>query len=128
MFSDTFWSRTWQIINQWDQWLFLKINNEWANKFLDNVYPWYRDSNTWIPLYLFLFLFAVLNFGWRIWPWILFFIITITLTDQISSTFIKSWINRTRPCHDEALVDHLRLLLNYCPRSEERRVGKECRS
>src|SRR6266542_3155806 len=112
---DTFWSHVWHILNHWDQWLFLKINTEWTNKFLDSVYPWYRDSNTWMPLYLFLFLFSVLNFGWRIWPWILFFILTVTLTDQISSTFIKSWINRTRPCHDEALINQVHLLLNYCP-------------
>ncbi len=112
---DTFWSHVWHILNHWDQWLFLKINTEWTNKFLDSVYPWYRDSNTWMPLYLFLFLFSVLNFGWRIWPWILFFILTVTLTDQISSSFIKSWINRTRPCHDEALINQVHLLLNYCP-------------
>lgn len=111
----TFWSQLWQTLNRWDQWLFLKINAQWTNNFLDNVFPWYRDSNTWIPLYVFLFLIAVMNFGWRIWHWVLFFILTITLTDQISSTFIKNWINRTRPCHDTALTDHLRLLLNYCP-------------
>ena len=110
-----FWSQLWQTLNHWDQSLFLKINTEWTDSFLDNVFPWYRDSNTWVPLYLFLFLFLVINFGWRIWPWILFFVITITLCDQISSTFIKIWINRTRPCNDQALVDHIRLLLNYCP-------------
>src|SRR5205809_7174679 len=104
-----------KILNDWDQWMFLKINTQWTSNFLDNVYPWYRDSNTWIPLYLFLFLFAVMNFGWRIWPWVLFFIITVTLTDQISSTLLKSLFNRTRPCHDPTLIDQLRLLLNYCP-------------
>lgn len=112
---NTFWSQLWQTLNRWDQALFSKINTEWTNSFFDNVFPWYRDSNTWIPLYLFLSLFVVFNFGWRIWSWVLFFIITVTLTDQISSTFVKVWINRTRPCQDAALVDHVRLLLNYCP-------------
>jgi membrane-associated phospholipid phosphatase len=115
--SDAFWSHIWQVLNKWDQLLFVQINDEWTNKFLDSIYPWYRDSNTWIPLYLFLFLFAVLNFGWRVWPWILFFILTAALTDQVSSTFIKNWVNRTRPCHAEALVNHVRLLLRYCPDS-----------
>jgi undecaprenyl-diphosphatase len=110
-----FWSQLWQTLNHWDQELFLKINTEWANSFLDNAFPWYRDSNTWIPLYLFLFLFVVFNFGWKIWPWVFFFIITITLTDQISSKLIKAWIDRPRPCRDAAIVDHVRLLLNYCP-------------
>lgn len=111
----SFWSQLWQTLNHWDQSLFLKINTQWTNSFLDSVYPWFRDSNTWVPLYFFLGLVVILNFGWRIWPWILFFIITVALTDQLSSTFIKSWVDRVRPCHAPELADKVRLLLSYCP-------------
>lgn len=115
VFLSSFWSGLLQFFNSIDQYLFLKVNNDWTSSFPDAVFPWWRDSNTWLPLYLFLFLFAILNFGWRIWPWIVAFIITVTLTDQISSGILKNWINRPRPCNDKDLIDHVRLLLSYCP-------------
>jgi len=104
-------------LNDFDQWLFLKINTQWTSNFLDNIYPWYRDANTWLPLYLFLLLFVLLNFGWRIWPWVLFFIVTVALCDQVSSTLLKNLFDRTRPCHNPDLADRLRLLVVYCPGS-----------
>lgn len=111
----SFWSDLFSFLNKVDQYLFVKVNSVWANDFLDGVFPWWRDSNTWLPLYLFLLLFVIMNFGWRIWPWLVFLVITVTLTDQVSSGILKGWVNRTRPCNDETLIDHLRLLLSYCP-------------
>ena len=34
--------------------LFLKINTVYIHPLLDAVYPWFREGNTWIPLYLFI--------------------------------------------------------------------------
>ncbi|HNP24086.1 MAG TPA: phosphatase PAP2 family protein [Panacibacter sp.] len=110
-----FWANLLSLFNHLDQYLFLKVNGEWTNHFLDSVFPWWRDSNTWLPFYLFIFLLAVVNFGWRIWPWVVCFIITVTLTDQVSSGILKNWINRPRPCNDEVLMYQVRLLLSYCP-------------
>jgi undecaprenyl-diphosphatase len=102
---------------EWDKWLFLKINNDWTNSFLDSIFPWWRDQNTWLPLYLFLLLFLLFNFGWKVWPYILVVIITIVITDQLSSSLFKNWINRIRPCHEVSLKDQVRLLTSYCPGS-----------
>lgn len=104
-------------LKEWDTWLFLKVNNDWTNSFLDSVLPWWRDQNTWIPLYLFLLLFLLLNFGWRVWPYVVLIVITITLTDQLSSSLFKNWIDRVRPCHDPILQYHVKLLTGYCPGS-----------
>lgn len=98
----------------WDRWLFLQINTKWTNGLLDTIFPWWRDSNAWIPLYFFLLLFVLLNFGWRVWPWVLFFILTITLTDQVSSGIIKEMVQRPRPCNDPSLMFQVRLLLGGC--------------
>lgn len=98
-------------------WLFLKINNDWTSPFLDSVFPWWRDSNTWIPLYFFLLLLVLYNFGWKSWPWIAGVIVTVAVTDQISSTLLKNWINRPRPCNDLFLSNYVRLLLGRCPGS-----------
>ena len=108
------WSQIWDALKGWDQWLFIQINSNWTNDFLNNIFPWYRDSNAWIPLYLFLVLFAFINFGWRVWPWILFFILTIALTDQISSGLIKNLVQRPRPCNDEDMLGFVNALLGRC--------------
>ncbi len=100
-----------------DRDLFLKINNSWTNSFFDNVFPWWRDASTWMPLYLFLLLFIFINFGWKAWPWLLTLIITVSLTDQLSSNLLKNWVNRPRPCNDETLWMHVHLLINRCPSS-----------
>jgi len=94
-------SQFWEHLKLWDQWLFIKINSAWTNDFLNSVMPWWRDSNTWIPLYLFLGLFAIMNFGWKVWPWIVFFIVTVSLTDQLSANLIKNFVQRPRPCNDD---------------------------
>lgn len=101
-------------INQWDTWLFLKLNKEWTNVFFDSIFPWWREANAWIPLYLFFMIFAFLNFKQKAIPWILFIILTLTITDQLSSTLIKNLIERPRPCRDEELMSQIRLLLNNC--------------
>jgi len=107
----------WEHLKLWDQWLFIKINSAWTNDFLNSVYPWWRDSNTWIPLYLFLGLFVFMNFGWKVWPWVAFFIITIALTDQISANLIKNLVQRTRPCNDENFMINVHTLLGGCSSS-----------
>ncbi|MEP6846438.1 MAG: phosphatase PAP2 family protein [Panacibacter sp.] len=110
----SFWSQLWAGLKIADQWLFIKINSTWTNDFLNSAFPWWRDSNTWVPLYLFLVLFAFINFGWRVWPWIVFFIITVALTDQLSSGLIKNLVQRTRPCNDDDLRLYVKALLGGC--------------
>ena len=44
----------WQKLVQWDQYLFEKINGDWANPFFDAVMPFLRNSLSWVPLYMFL--------------------------------------------------------------------------
>jgi undecaprenyl-diphosphatase len=100
----------------WDTWLFLKINNTWTNSFLDNVFPWWRDAVTWVPLYLFLLVFILLNFRWKAWPWIVTVILTVVITDQ-GSNIIKDLVARPRPCSDDVLAPYVHLLLNRCPGS-----------
>jgi membrane-associated phospholipid phosphatase len=101
-------------VSQCDKWLFLNINTQWTNPFFDSIFPWWREANTWVPLYLFFIVFAILNFKQKAFPWILFIIVTLTITDQVSSTLIKKWVGRMRPCRDEDLMGQVRLILNTC--------------
>jgi undecaprenyl-diphosphatase len=101
-------------LEQWDTSLFLKVNTVWTNPFFDSISTWWREPNTWLPLYLFLAVFALINFKQKALPWILFAVLTLILTDQISSTLIKSWVARPRPCNDPFLMSRVRLLLDSC--------------
>lgn len=98
----------------WDMYLFYKINTVWTNSFLDHNFPWWRESTTWYPLYLFLLLFILINFGWRAWTWLLFIALNVTITDQFSSHLFKLWVQRLRPCQDPDMAGYVRMLLNHC--------------
>ena len=114
LLSFSFFQKIWAWLDHWDTWLFLKINTVWTYPFLDSVYPWWREANTWIPFYLFLLIFGIMNFQKKVIPWLLFVAITLTLSDQISSNLIKNWVARPRPCRDDFLMGKVRLLLDNC--------------
>ncbi|HVZ26529.1 MAG TPA: phosphatase PAP2 family protein [Sediminibacterium sp.] len=111
---NSYFDQLWERARDWDMRLFVSINSSWTNKWVDSVYPWWRDANTWIPFYLFLIVFALVNFGRKAYAWIGFAVLTVALTDQISSNFLKKWIQRPRPCQDPEMAGHVRLLLDHC--------------
>jgi len=104
-------------IEPFDRKLFFLVNNNMANGFFDTVMPFLRESNIWVPLYLFMLVFAVVNFGKRGLLWMLFAICTAALCDMVSSHLIKDHIFRLRPCNNPALADQIRVLVNYRPQS-----------
>lgn len=110
----SFFQRLLQTILEWDSWLFLKINTVFTHPLLDTIFPLWRDSELWVPFYLFLIVLAIVNFGKKAGAWILFAIINVALTDQASSSLIKNWFARIRPCNEELLVGKMRLLLEHC--------------
>ena len=101
-------------LNELDSFIFFKINTVYTSSFFDALFPWYREGNTWIPLYLFLILFIIVNFKKSALQWIIFVIITLLLTDQLSSSIVKPFFERLRPCADPNLMNKVRLLLNHC--------------
>jgi undecaprenyl-diphosphatase len=98
-----------------DKELFKLINGQWTNPFFDWIMPWLRNSPVWIPLYLFLVLLIAINFKKQGFWIIAFAIITITLTDGISSKIIKPYFDRIRPCNDPDMASMIRFLLPYRP-------------
>ncbi|MDE1192254.1 MAG: phosphatase PAP2 family protein [Arachidicoccus sp.] len=90
-------------LEKFDKKLFLQINKHWTNNFLDALMPWWRDQNTWVPLYLFLLVFMIVNSKHKTWMWLLFAIITILISDQLNSNLIKDFFHRLRPCNDPVM-------------------------
>ena len=102
---------------QWDKQAFLVVNRNGSSPVLDTVLPFLRESNLWIPFYLFMILFTTMNFKRKGWWWVLAFILTAALADIISSQLIKETILRPRPCRDPAFMAEVIFRANYCPKS-----------
>lgn len=100
-----------------DRGLFRLINYKWSNTFFDWLMPWLRNSTVWAPLYLFLILFVLINYKKNGWWWVLLAIVTVSLSDIISSHIIKEHIIRLRPCNDPSIADWVRVLVGYRPQS-----------
>lgn len=77
---------------------------------------WMFMSNKWgaIPLYVILLLLVLNKLKWKKTLLVLLFVaLMITATDQLAN-FFKYGVARLRPCHDETLIDTMRLVKSYC--------------
>lgn len=92
--------------------LFTIINSDWSNSFFDFICPLLRNKYLWLPFYVFLFSFFIINFKRKGWLIIVFMIVTVTCSDQISSHVLKPAVKRIRPCNQEILAGNIRMLVN----------------
>jgi undecaprenyl-diphosphatase len=113
--AESFW---YQIIPAWldriDRIIFLFVNGKAIHPVFDALVPWWRESITWTPVYFFLLLFVVINDKKNAFPWIAMALVTILLSDQISSSVVKPLFARIRPCNDPNFYQSVRLLLDGC--------------
>jgi membrane-associated phospholipid phosphatase len=79
------------------------LNTLWHNDFMDSFIPFLRNQWTWTPLYLFLLVFMLMNFGKRGIIWCIFFIATFAISDQLSASVVKEIFHRVRPCNNPQL-------------------------
>lgn len=84
----------------WDQEAFLAINQGLSNTFLDWFMPILRNPYTWAPLYLFIIIFCIKNYGKKGVLIIFFILVTFGISDSLSSSLIKKSVKRVRPCND----------------------------
>lgn len=93
------------ILQGWDHQLFHFINYTCSNAFFDAVLPVLRNKYTWIPVYVFIISYLVVNYGKKSYYALLFLIVTAALCDNISSQLIKKNVERLRPCRNELIVE-----------------------
>lgn len=91
---------------------FYFIHFEWSNKFFDYLLPFIRNQFFWVPLYLFLLLFMLINYRRKGAYWCLGYLVAFGITDYTCSSIIKPWVQRLRPCRDEAFVDAIQTLVH----------------
>lgn len=96
-------------IRQWDETLFLFLNQIHA-PWLDPVMLALTGRYIWIPLYAYLLYLIIKQYPeQRIW-YILGVILTVVLADHLTSSIMKPFFERLRPCHDDRWID---LIQNY---------------
>ena len=97
-----------------DTYLFGIVNQKASNSFFDSIMPFVRQPLFWLPLYLFVILFAIYNFPKKAAIWIGSLLLTVTITDSVSSHILKPLFGRLRPCNNPELADSIRLLVDHC--------------
>lgn len=98
----------------WDTRVLIFINRKLANPVFDALLPWVRDSIIWVPFYVFLITWGLLNLGKKSVWWVIFAFLTVGISDQVSSGFIKNTVARVRPCRDPEVLPQIILRLENC--------------
>jgi len=95
----------------WDLEAFARINQFTAPGWLDKGAVLFRTASTWIPLYLLVLIWLLRSRppGWQIL--ILGLLCSVVLSDQISASWIKPWVQRLRPCRYDVTAENCRLLV-----------------
>lgn len=98
-------------LNQLDQYLFFAINKGLSNPFFDWLMPYLRNRYLWTPLYLFMAIFFVRNYGKQGWMIVFFLGLTFGISDYLSSSVIKPAFERLRPCNDPIIKPEINSLV-----------------
>ena len=111
---------------QFDHWLFRQINQVWINPLFDAVLPFIRQQEFWYPFYLFLLVFAVFNYGKSGAWWVFAALMTVIISDLVSSSLVKHIFLRLRPCSNPNILDQVRVLVNECPQNSSFTSSHAC--
>ncbi|HEV2483253.1 MAG TPA: phosphatase PAP2 family protein [Puia sp.] len=110
-----------------DKTLFVLIQHDSDHSVLDVIMPVFREPLTWIPLYVFMLIYAF-RMGKRradpgaayghgagsskAWAFIGLTLLTFAVTDSVTAQILKPMFGRLRPCHDPELQPYLRALVD----------------
>lgn len=96
-----------------DSRLFLFLNGM-NSESMDSIMWWISGKTTWWPFYILLLGFLGWKKGWQLAGMMVFLILVITLTDQVSVHLFKNVFLRLRPCHEPSLEGMVHLVHNKC--------------
>ena len=67
----------------------------------------------WLPLYVILIALLIKHFGWQALYSTIAVILLVVISDQLTSSFMKPFFGRLRPCHDPE-IGHLIKIVTRC--------------
>lgn len=88
--------------------LFLFLNGL-HNGFFDFIMYWFSHKYIWIPLYLFIIYLIIREYKIKGLYLVLFAVLIVVATDQLSSHLIKVLVKRLRPSHEPSLAHIIHL-------------------
>ena len=91
--------------------LFVLINQKGQNYFFDWFMPFMTELKNFVYVIPLLAIWILWREKQRGILTLVFLGLTITITDQFSSHFLKDWVGRIRPCH---VLEQVRLVLTDC--------------
>ena len=80
--------------------LFNLINQGFSNAVFDYLLPLFRNKLFWLPLYLVILGFLLYKLKLKSLQFIVLIVLTIFISDKVSSELIKKTVCRTRPCNE----------------------------
>ena len=95
-----------------DKYLFLLIHYDSDRFFFDPIMVLIRNPYTWMPLYMFLVAYVILQHKAKAGQFIFLSILTFSFTDSITARILKPMFGRLRPCHDPELNGFVRGLID----------------
>ena len=90
----------------------LLLINRAHSTILDNIMIFISSKLGWLPLYMFLLYLIIKTNQKKWWIALIAIAVTITLSDQLSVHLFKNVFERLRPCHNEALMHDLRMIVD----------------
>lgn len=97
---------------KFDKELLLTINS-WNAPWLDGIMMALTNGLYWVPLFILVLGSIFYKYRTDSIAIIIYLILVIILTDQVSSSLLKPMIGRLRPSHDPDLKDMVHLVNNY---------------
>ncbi len=91
-----------ETVSSLDRDLFLWLNSH-GHPHLDGLMLFLSAKLVWIPLYIGLIYLLYRAYGISFWKPLLGVLVAVLLADQLTSSFMKPFFERLRPCHDPAL-------------------------
>jgi undecaprenyl-diphosphatase len=101
------------MIEHLDQQFFLFLNSR-HSPFWDQVMHAISGILIWVPLYVAILVFLGIRYKKRFPLLLLFIIVAVALSDQISVQLFKNVFERLRPCHEPSLEGMVHLVNNEC--------------
>src|SRR5687768_12908694 len=99
-------------LGEFDLQVYYFINQTIANDFLDVICPLIRDKTFMVMCYIAFAVITYLSFPKHFLKIAAVGAVTFLITDQLSSSLIKPFFQRIRPCHDAGV--NARLIIEHC--------------
>ncbi len=88
-----------EYLKEIDLWLFHFINSDMSGAMTDFLMPIITNKYTWLPAFILLLVYLLWRGGVRGRITFILLLVGIVASDQISSSLLKPFFDRLRPCH-----------------------------